>query len=553
VGLVDRRIGLLFAVFLALLALAAVRASYFGSVKAPGLRKVAALQQVSDLVVPAPRGTIRDRTGVDLAVSELATTLTATPYLVKQPGVAAAKLAPILGVDAGVLLRRLTQRGGFVYLARDVAPARAERARKLGLAGIDFTPETRRVYPRTWLASQVIGSAGASKGVGGAGLEYALDDELRGRDGQRRLVKDARGVPVSLRDKTVVRPGRDVTLTLDAKLQEQTESVLGQVGATFHPKGATAIVMDPHTGALLALANWPRVDANDIGGAPSFARQDRAVAATYEPGSTFKAFTVAAALEDRLVTPDERFDLPPQIHVADRVIGESHPRGPVTWTTSEILARSSNVGAIKIGQRLGKRRFAGWVQRFGFGRRTGVELPGEERGIVLPLARYSDSSIGNLPLGQGISVTPMQMVAGYAAIANGGILRAPHILAAVGSERTPLPPGHRVISQRTALAVRTMLEGVIGPDGTAPEAQIAGYQLAGKTGTANKADEVYGGYSKTKFVASFVGFAPALRPKLLVAVMVDEPQGEIYGGTVAAPAFQKITSFALNYLRIPPA
>ncbi|MEY2533638.1 MAG: hypothetical protein QOF29_1548, partial [bacterium] len=279
---------------------------------------------------------------------------------------------------------------------------------------------------------------------------------------------------------------------------------------------------------------------------------NRAVGFNYEPGSTFKAITVAGALEAKEVTPDTSFNLPPQIQVADRTIGESHVRGHVTLTTSEILAESSNVGAIKVGLKMGKKSFDAWVRRFGFGKPTGVDLPGEERGIVLPVSQYSGSSMGNLPIGQGIAVTPMQMASAYAAIANGGVLRPPQVVRRVDGEPVSTPKGRRVISERTSLQLRTMLEGAFAPGGTASEVSIPGYKLAGKTGTANKIDPTSGEYSKAAYVASFIGFAPALHPELLIAVVVDEPQGAIYGGEIAAPAFGKIASFALPYLRIPP-
>jgi cell division protein FtsI (penicillin-binding protein 3) len=328
--------------------------------------------------------------------------------------------------------------------------------------------------------------------------------------------------------------------------------VLAQVGEEYKPKGATAIVMDPRDGGILALANWPQVDANNPGDAPDYARQDRAIGATYEPGSTFKAFTVTGALEQGEVMPDTSFDLPPTIKVADREIGESHPVGYRTLTTAGILKESSNVGAIMIGQRLGDDDFDKWVRRFGFGKPTGIDLPGEEQGIVLPVSQYSGASMGNLPIGQGIAVTPMQMAVAYSAIANGGVLRPAHIVEKVNGKAMPPHQGHRVITEATASSLRKMLEGVLGPGGTASGAAIKGYELAGKTGTAQKPDPVTGGYSRDKYVASFVGFAPARRPKLLVTVMVDEPKGDIYGGEVAAPAWKEITSFALNYLRIPP-
>jgi cell division protein FtsI (penicillin-binding protein 3)/stage V sporulation protein D (sporulation-specific penicillin-binding protein) len=311
--------------------------------------------------------------------------------------------------------------------------------------------------------------------------------------------------------------------------------------------------MDPRDNSVLALANWPQVDANHPAGAPDYARQNRATGATYEPGSTFKAFTVAGALEEGKVTPETSFDLAPQIQVADRTIGEAEARGYVTLTTQGILEQSSNVGAITIGQRLGAKDFDGWVRRFGFGKPTGIDLPGEEQGIVPALENYSGSSMGNLPIGMGLSVTPMQMATAYAAIANGGVLRAPHIIKAIGGRPAPATRGHRVINEGTAASLRHMLEGVLGPGGTASGAKIDGYVLAGKTGTANKVDPVTGEYSESKYVSSFVGFAPAAHPKLLVAVMVDEPStGSIFGGTVAAPAWKKITEFGLGYLKIAP-
>ncbi len=550
--LIERRIGLLFAVFLGMLALAGLRAGWLGVVKADALRKAAATQQTAQVIVPARRGAITDRNGIELAVSQPAMTVAATPYLIKDPQRVAAKLAKPLSTSEDKLLRQLTRRDtGFAYLARRVPAIKARRVERMKIEGLEFIPEARRTYPRDFLASQLLGNIGA-EGTGLSGLEYSLDGILKGRDGERRLVKDALGEAIELRETRKTKAGSNVTLTVDEAIQDKAEQVLAEVGETWRPRGATAIVMDPRDGALLALANWPRVDANNPGHAPAYARQNRAVGATYEPGSTFKAFTVAGALEEREVTPETKFNLPPTIQLYDRVIGESHPRGAVTLSTREILEQSSNVGAIKIGLGLGAKRFDQWVRRFGFGKPTGTDLPGEEAGIVLPLAKYSGASMGNLPIGQGLAVTPMQMAVAYAAIANGGVLRPAHIVEKVNGKQSAPHRGRRVISDANAASVRKMLEGVLGPGGTASGAAIKGYELAGKTGTAQKPDPVTGGYSPDKYVASFVGFAPARHPKLLVTVMVDEPKGEIYGGLVAGPAWKQITSFALNYLRIPP-
>ena len=550
-GLVERRIGLLFAVFLGMLVLAGARAGWLGIVRANSLQSAAATQQKADIVVPARRGTITDANGIELAISKPAQTIAATPYLIDDPAQVAPQLARILRRPEDELLRKLARRDtGFVYIARRVPTKRALRAQELDVEGLQFIPEYSREYPRGWMASQLLGNVGTD-GAGLSGLEYRFDRRLRGQDGERRLVRDALGDTIELREDQRTLAGQDVRLTLDANIQDHTEEVLDEVGETWLPKGATALVMDPRDGAILALANWPRVNANKLHEAPDYAMTNRATGATYEPGSTFKAFTVAGALEDGKVTPSTQFTLPPVLQVADREITDSHPRGWESRDVAGIIAQSSNVGAALIGRRLGARRFDEWVRRFGFGSPTGVDLPGEESGIVLTYDEYSGSTAGNMAMGQGLAVTPMQMGAAYAAIANGGILRPPHIVESVGGARQPVAKGKRILSEETAASVREMLEGVLGPGGTATGAEIEGYELGGKTGTAEKPDE-HGGYSKTKFVASFVGFAPAENPRLLVAVMVDEPKGDIYGGTVAAPAFKKITSYALTNLRIAP-
>jgi cell division protein FtsI (penicillin-binding protein 3) len=550
--LVQRRIGGLFGLFFILLVLAGGRTLYLAALKGGSLRKAAATQQLTAEVVPAQRGAITDRNGVDLAVSEPAQDISATPYLVKQPLAAAQKLAPLLGVAQPQVLRDLSERSGFVYLRRALPAKQAHAVMALKLAGIAGAPVMRRVYPRGDLASQVLGVVG-TEGNGLSGLEYSRNALLHGRSGQRHVVSDALGQPVSITETHPEQAGAPVSLTLDANIQQRTEDVLGAVGKVFNPKDATAIVMDPRSGAILAMANWPQVNANDTSASSPEDLQNRAVSFDYEPGSTFKAVTVAGALQQGLVTPTSGFEIPDQIQVADRTIHDDTEHATESLTTAQILAQSSNVGAIKIGALEGAKDFSGWVTKFGFGKRTGVELPGEEIGQVLPVSHYSGSSMGNLPIGQGQLVTPLQMASAYAAIANGGILRPPHLIQSVGGQAQPDPAGHRVISGQTAASLRQMLEGVLAPGGTASEVSIPGYQLAGKTGTASKVDESTGEYSKSRYVASFMGFAPASNPKLLTAVIVDEPQsGSIFGGTVAAPAFGQIMSFALPYLRIPP-
>jgi cell division protein FtsI (penicillin-binding protein 3) len=562
VAVVQRRVGVIFGLFFVLLVIAAGRTVYLGVLRGPALRKAASSEQLSYEAVIAPRGTITDRNGVDLAVSEPAQDISADPYLIEKPLEDAHLLAPLLGQTQASVLTALSRRTGFVYLARALPEAQARKVLALKvagpdgtpvkMAGINGTPTMRRVYPRGTLAAQVLGEVG-TEGTGLFGLEYSSNAVLSGRSGQRRVVSDALGQPVSISEPRREVAGRSLTLTLDANIQQRAEDVLGAVAQVYHPANATAIVMDPRTGAILALANWPQVDANDPSVSPEEDMEDRAVGLDYEPGSTFKVVAISGALEAGLITPSTTFNIPDEIQVAEKTIHDDTEHPEEMLTAGQILSRSSNVGAITIAKLEGAETFNKWVHRYGFGASTGVDLPGEEAGVTLAPDHYSGSSMGNLPIGQGELVTPMQMATAYAAIANGGILRPPHIVRAVGGRALAQPAGHRIISTTTAAELRQMLEGVLGPEGTASEVSIPGYQLAGKTGTANKINPETGEYSESKFMASFIGFAPASDPKLLCAVVVDEPQsGSIYGGTVAAPAFGQIMSFALQYLGIPP-
>jgi cell division protein FtsI (penicillin-binding protein 3) len=546
----DRRIGLLFTLFLVLFGLALARSVWLQAVRGGELSAEAHSQQVSEILVPGSRGRILDRNGNELAVSEEASSVFATPYQVDDPARVANKLARLLDTDEDELTETLSDReSGFAYLARKVDLATAERVSKLELEGIGVLPDSRRIYPEGELASQLIGAVGVDN-QGLTGIEATHEELLHGSDGEREVTRDALGEEIERETLEAATTGEDLRLTLDASLQAHTEDVLSELGTEYSPAGATAIVMDPRSSQVLALANWPALDPDEVGDASDRELLNRATGFTYEPGSTFKAFTVAGALEDGTVTPDTPFDLPPTLQVADRTIHESHPRGYATLTVSQILAQSSNVGAVTIGLELGAERYDEWVRRFGFGETTGIPIEGEEQGIVLDPKDYSGSTMGNLPLGQGLSVTPIQMAAAYAAIANGGILRTPQLVLEEGREEVAPEEGERVISERTATQLRRMLEGVLAPGGTASEVSVPGYELAGKTGTAEKV--VDGEYSDTQFIASFVGFAPADDPELLVVIVVDVPKGDYYGGSVAAPAFGDIARFALPYLEIAP-
>lgn len=552
---IDRRLGFIFIGFLVLLTIAVLRAVDLGVLRAGTLQAAAVSQQIENETVPAMRGTITDTNGVDLALSEYASDIIVDPYLIKNPAADAQKLSPLLHMPVLTVLSDLTKpKTGYVQLAKQVPSMTTRQVMALNINGISSSPDTKRDYPRNDFAAQVLGEVNHT-GNGYSGLEWLYNSALTGTAGQRRIVNDARGQTIAVDNQRQMQPGKSLHLTLSAPLQSEVEQVLAGVGASYSPVSATAIVMNPNTGAIMALANWPRINANDPYSGASAATvnnaiQDHAVSFTYEPGSTFKAITVAGALQDGLISPSTNFDIPPDLSVYGSTIRDAENHGYETLSTAGILRVSSNIGADLIGQKLGANRFNYWVHQFGFGKPTGVDLPGEDSGYILSPSKYSGTSMYNLPFGQGEAVTPIQMASAYAAIANGGWLRPPHIVQSVGKKAVPIPKAHRILSATTASELRQMLVGVYGDGGTASGAGIPGYQMAGKTGTANVA--VNGSYSKTEYVASFVGMVPANRPQLLGMVVVDQPQGSIYGGSVAAPAFQKIMGWAVPYFGINP-
>jgi cell division protein FtsI (penicillin-binding protein 3) len=542
----NRRIRLLLAVFVLAFGVAFVRAAWLQGVRAASFGRLASSQHSEEVTIPAARGTVYDRGGVQLAIGEQTTTVYADPRRVADPRREAAVVANLMRLDPNEVYSALSDRTrGFVYIARKADPGLAAKLSRRHLPGLGFYPEERRFYPQFSLAAQVLGYAGVDN-HGLAGLELSLDRQLAGRTGRERIVKDASGQAIDTITSRSERDGEDVYLTLDHTIQANTQAVLRDTVRTWHAKSATAIVLDPNTGAVRAMAVAPGFDANAYPKVWRVLQRNRAVTDTYEPGSTFKLVTVAGALSERLVTPRTRFTLPYEIHVADRVIHDAEPRGTETMSVAQILSHSSNVGAITLAKRLGQRRLAQWISRFGFGRQTGIDFPGESGGIMLPEKDWSGSSIGNIPIGQGIAVTAIQMAAAYASIANRGMWVQPHLVDHIGDGRSKIAPRRRIVSPWVARQLMGMLKNVVA-EGTGTLAEVPGYQVAGKTGTAAKPDP-QGGYSDTRYVASFVGIVPASRPRLVILVSVDEPRGAIWGGVVAAPAFAQIAKFDLQYL-----
>jgi cell division protein FtsI (penicillin-binding protein 3) len=547
----NRRIRVLIAIFAVVFALAFARVGWLQAVKAHALDQLATNQHRVDVTLPARRGTIYDRLGVELAIGERAVTVYANPKEIREPRLVALAAERDLGVDAGKLLPLLSDRSrGFVYVQRQADPEKAAVLERRGIVGLGFYPEERRDYPQRGVAAEVVGYAGVDN-RGLAGLELELEHVLRGQGGSKTIVKDPFGRTLDVIDSEPRRDGRDVWLTIDHTIQGQVESILADTRERWDAQSASAVVMDPRNGAILALAVEPGYDGNRFPKVPRERQRNRAVTDTYEPGSTFKIVTISAVLESGIVSPSTRFTLPYSLQVADRVIHDAVERGTQTMTVAQILSQSSNVGIITLAFQLQQARLTEWIKRFGFGRPTGIEFPGETKGIVLPPEKWSGSTIGNVPIGQGIAVTPLQMVAAYGVIANGGTWVQPHLVERIEGGRATEPKTRRVVSEETAQEVRRMLRDVV-EEGSGTAAQVPGYRTAGKTGTAAKPDET-GGYSDYRYVASFVGFVPASKPRLVILVTVDEPRGAIWGGTVAAPAFAEIAEFALQYLEIPPS
>ncbi|HYY04570.1 MAG TPA: penicillin-binding protein 2 [Gaiellaceae bacterium] len=548
--LVNRRIRTLLLLLIAAFGGLFLRAAWLQGVRAASLSRLGQTQHREQVTLPAGRGTIFDGTGLRLALGEQATTLYADPLQIRNPRPVATAVARALRIDPAAVYEKLADRTrGFVYLDRQADAYRAALLARQKLPGLGFIPEERRTYPQHTVGAQVLGYVGVDDN-GLAGLELWLDKHLAGRAGHETIVKDPAGRVIDVTNDRPAVQGKDVVLTLDHTIQANAEQVLRQTVQKWGAKNGTAIVLDPRTGAILAMAVEPGYDANAYPSVPAAVQRNRAVTDTYEPGSTFKVVTVAGALSDHLVAPSTSFTLPYSIQVADRVIHDAEPRGTVRYSVAQILAHSSNVGAITLAEMLGKHRLASWISRFGFGHKTGIDFPGESPGIVLPLDKWSGSTIGNVPIGQGIAVTPVQMAAAYAAIANHGVWMRPHLVDRVVGGTTPPLERRRMVSRGVASEVMRMLQDVVA-EGTGTYAAIPGYQVAGKTGTAQKPDS-HGGYATGQYVASFVGVVPASRPRLVVLVAVDEPRGAIFGGVVAAPAFQQIASFDLRYLEIPP-
>ncbi len=507
-------------------------------------------QQQRVVELDPPRGTIYDANGRELAVSLEVDSAFAVPHEVGDVTAAAKRLARVLDVDRARLERQLSSDREFVWVARKLDPPVARAVKALAIPGIYFLDESKRYYPMRELAAQVLGYVGTDN-QGLAGLEALYDKAVAGKPGRRTVLRDARrglAVPPDLPSAAAV-AGADLHLTLDATLQEIVEEELDATAASYHVKSGSVVVLDPWTGAVLAMASWPTFDPNRFREASAAARRDRPVQDAYEPGSTFKMVTVSAALEQSVVAPSDLIDCEMGgITLAGVRIKDHKAFGRLS--VAQIIQKSSNVGAIKIALRIPTRDYYDTIRAFGFGAQTGVDLPGESPGLLMPLDRWPGLAKAYIAFGQGISVTPLQLAVAFAAIANGGELIEPYVVQSIGSgaERRDLHPQPilrgRPVSAHTVAVVQQLLAAVAEPGGTAPVASNPGYPAAGKTGTAQVA-EPGRGYSPDRFVASFAGWAPRDHPQFVAVVVLDDPHGDYHGGSVAAPVFGAIARRAL--------
>lgn len=509
-------------------------------------------QRLVSVVLPADRGAILDRNGAALAISARAQTVWANPKLVRDPAGAARQLAPVLDVDETMVRDRLSADAAFVYLARKVDDGVAGRVKALGIPGVALMDEPRRYQPAGALAAPVLGRVGLDD-EGLSGLELLYQRQLTGRPGELVVERDPTGADIAAGMRQVRPPqrGRQLTLTIDREMQYETERALGAQITATKAKGGIAIVMDPLSGEILAMAN--QVATKD--GPPVPSADNMAVTRVYEPGSVNKVVTIAAALEEGVVDPSERMTVPDNLKVADVTFRDDETHAPEWWSVADIMSQSSNVGTIMIGRELGKARIDRYLREFGLGSPTALDFPGESGGILLDPDEWSGTSIGTVPIGQGLAVTALQMLGPYNTIANGGVNVAPTLVRSVtdSSGKTaaaPDPERRRVVSPATADTVTKLLTGVVS-GGTGVAARLDGYTVAGKTGTAGKPRDGAPGYEPGAYVASFVGFVPAEAPRLSAIVVLDEPT-PYYGGLVAAPVFATLAGYGVRHFDVPP-
>ena len=522
------------------------------------LKRLGQRQHLKEWIVLPKRGAVFDRAGDALALSLESQSVYVRPHRIQDPQAVSRSLAKILNLNPADVKQKITSDKPFVWVKRQIGAPEAERIHALNADGVGMFYEPSRYYPQGQLAGQVIGFVGRdSEGLEGLELQY--NDHIRGETGSSVAERDALGRRVLVQgiEGLQIPPGGDIHLTLDTSVQHLAEKELEATVTKYRAKAGVAIVVEPFTGEVLALANYPSFNPNNFSKQSPQQRRNRAIVDSFEPGSTFKTILAAAALEEGVVGKEDLFYCEMgKYSYAGKIIHDTHPHGWLPFY--KILQVSSNIGFTKVAEKVKKERYYKYIEKFGFGAATGVDMPGEISGLLRRAESWSGIDLATHAFGQGISTTPLQMVMAYAAVANGGFLMRPYVVHRVVSPKGEVLVENqphvvrRVISDKTSRLLASMLQGVTNEGGTGMMASVEGFEVAGKTGTAQKADLTHGGYSAGKRVASFVGFVPADDPRLVALVLVDEPEVNVYGGVVAAPAFRNIVRGALRHLAVAP-
>lgn len=552
-----RMIGGLFVFFFAI---TSARAFFLQVLKKDQLVKLAERQHQKIVPLTPVRGAIYDRNNAPLAVSVEMDSCYAEPRNIDNISEAAAKLSPLLGMTREQLAKKLAGNKGFTWLQRRIAPELAQKIRDLQIDGIGFVKESKRFYPNAEMAGAVIGFTGLDP-EGLEGIELKYDATILGNTGYLVTERDALGRDIATKGGAVVKnasKGHSVTLTLDKNIQYIAEKELAAAVEASRAKGGMALVMEPGTGRVLAMSNYPQFNPNSYSKYPPGLLRNKNITDSFEPGSTFKVFLIAAALEEKVISPADGFNCEGGSYsIGGRTIHDTHKYGRLS--VAEVLKYSSNIGAAKIGSRLGQERLYSYLRAFGFGSRSGIDLPGEVSGYMRDRSQWFAVDLATISFGQGVSVSALQLATAVSAVANGGTLMKPYLVEKIADENGTVlqqfspQARQRVVSSETSRTVARMMEGVTTDGGTGMNAAVEGFRVAGKTGTAQKVDPITRGYSVDKRTASFIGFVPADNPKLTILVIIDEPKTSPYGGVVAAPAFKAIAAQSLCYLNVPPA
>ncbi len=552
------RLGFARILFVLLFVVVGGRAFQLQVLQGEKLKRRAEIQQLTEWTVLPKRGAVLDRAGEPLALSMESQSVYVRPRRIHDAETLARELARVLHLNLAEVTQKITSEKPFVWIKRQISSAEAEQIQTLNVDGLGMSYEPNRYYPQGQLAGQVIGFVNRdSQGLEGLELQY--DSQVRGETGSSVAERDALGRRVLVQgiEGLQLPPGSDLHLTLDTSIQHLAEKELEATITKYRAKAGVAIVVDPFTGEVLALANYPSFNPNEFSKQSPQQRRNRAVTDSFEPGSTFKTILAAAALEEEVVGKEDLFYCEMgKYPYAGKIIHDTHPYGWLPF--SKILQVSSNIGFTKVAEKLKKERYFKYIEKFGFGKVTGIDLPGEVPGLLRRPESWSAIDLATHAFGQGISTTPLQMVMAYAAVANGGFLMRPYVVRRVASPKGEVIMENqphvvrRVVSEKTSATLASMLKEVTSEGGTGVMASVEGFEVAGKTGTAQKADLAHGGYASKKRVGSFIGFVPADNPRLVALVLVDEPEVNVYGGVVAAPAFRNIARGALRRLAVAP-